>query len=293
MSTNAQPVTADTRLPEFWQLKTKRLDFGPVPLVMGIVNATPDSFSDGGKFFDADLAVQHALQMVHDGASIVDVGGESTRPYSTAVPVEEEIRRVVPVIESIVAACDVAVSIDTSKAAVAVAAINAGAEIINDVTGLAGDPGMIDVAVTRQAGVCAMHMQGKPQTMQDNPVYADVVSEIYEYLQQRKNVLLAAGIQQQRICLDPGIGFGKTHQHNLELLANAERFLGLGCPVLIGHSRKGFIGKLLGDPDASRDSGTLAISLLMAQKRIQVLRVHEVKETVKALKVFTGTGGLE
>ncbi|MCL4125491.1 UNVERIFIED_CONTAM: hypothetical protein GTU68_037282 [Idotea baltica] len=259
---------------------------------MGIVNATPDSFSDGGEFLDVEVAVQHALQMAKDGASIIDVGGESTRPYSTAVPVEEEIRRVVPVIESIGAASDVPVSIDTSKAAVAIAAINAGAEIVNDVTGLTGDPAMIDVAVANQVGVCAMHMQGRPQTMQDDPVYDDVVGEIHEYLRRRKDALLEAGVDGQRICLDPGIGFGKTHEHNLELLANAERFLTLGCPILIGHSRKGFIGKLLGDQETNRDSGTLAISLLMAQKRIQVLRVHEVKETVKALKVFAGAGGL-
>ena len=194
----------------------------------------------------------------------------------------------VRVVQGIAAKTDVPISIDTSKAVVATAAIQAGAEIINDVTGLTGDPDMLKVAADSGVGVCAMHMQGTPATMQDNPQYENVVQEVLEYLKQRKASLLEAGIPLEKICLDPGIGFGKTHQHNLELLAGCGAFLELGCPILIGHSRKGFIGKLLNDKQAERDSGTLAISLLMAQKKMHVLRLHQVAPTVAALKVWAG-----
>ena len=196
-----------------------------------------------------------------------------------------------PVIESIRQQSDVAISIDTSKAVVAEAAVAAGANIINDVTGLEGDPEMIRVALESQAGICAMHMQGTPQTMQDDPQYDDVVGDIFDYLHERKSRLLDAGIDQARICLDPGVGFGKTHQHNIDLLAGCEKFLELDCPILIGHSRKGFIGKVLGDKQVERDSGTLAISIWMAQKGMHVLRVHEVERTARALKVLDGMAG--
>lgn len=260
---------------------------------MGIVNATPDSFSDGGQFREPSAAIDHALMLAEQGASILDVGGESTRPYSTPVDAQEEIARTIPVISGIVAQSTIPISIDTSKASVARAAIDAGAQIINDVTGLQGDPQMIEVAVNSGAGICAMHMQGTPQTMQDNPSYDDVVREIHAFLVQRKMQLLEAGIPLENICLDPGIGFGKTHQHNLQLLADCDQYLDLGCPILIGHSRKGFIGKILGESSIDRDAATLAISLMLAQKRIQVIRVHEVAQTVQALKVFAAVGGVD
>lgn len=275
-----------------WKLKGHSLQIGRIPLLMGIVNATPDSFSDGGQFFEPELAAEQALKLAQAGAAIVDVGGESTRPYSDPVDADEEARRVVPVIRAIRKQSDVAISIDTSKASVAESAIAAGADIINDVTGLQGDPDMIRVALESQAGVCAMHMQGSPQTMQDDPRYDDVVVEIFEYLRKRQSQLLDAGIDADRICLDPGVGFGKTHQHNIDLLAGCQKFLELDCPILIGHSRKGFIGKVLGDKAVERDSGTLAVSLWMAQKGMHILRVHEVERTARALQVLAGVGGV-
>jgi len=260
---------------------------------MAIVNVTPDSFSDGGKFIDRSVAVKHALQLVADGADILDIGGESTRPYSQPVAPDEELNRVVDLIKQLKQKTETPISIDTSKAIVAQAAIEAGAEIINDVTGLTGDPDMIQVALDTEAGVCAMHMQGTPQTMQDNPQYDNLIEDVLKYLQQRKHALLNAGIQQEKICLDPGIGFGKTHTHNLELLAGCERFHELGCPLLIGHSRKGFIGKVIGDKEANRDPGSLAIALALAQKGIQVVRLHEIKQTRQALAVFDAVGGID
>ena len=269
-----------------WHLKTQTLSFASGPALMAIVNVTPDSFSDGGKYHSVDRAVEHAMQLVADGADILDIGGESTRPYSDPVSASEELDRVVPVIERLVGETNIPISIDTSKASVARAAVEAGAEIINDVTGLEGDPEMLSVAVETQAGVCAMHMLGTPQTMQDDPQYGDVVAEIVDYLRLRKEALLAGGIESGRICLDPGIGFGKTHQHNIELLNRAEEFLSLGSPVLIGHSRKGFIGKLIGNKESERDSGTLAISLMMASKGIHIVRIHEVAATRRAMNVW-------
>ncbi len=254
---------------------------------MGIVNVTPDSFSDGGQFKGSADAVEHALMLAEQGASILDVGGESTRPYSDPVDAEEERKRVVPVIKQIATQTNVPISIDTSKSVVAQAALDAGAEIINDVTGLQGDSEMLSVAIKSAAGICTMHMQGTPRTMQDDPRYENVVEDIYRYLEERKLSLLEAGIEPEKICLDPGVGFGKTHEHNIELVANCERFHGLECPILIGHSRKGFIGKILDDKEVERDSGTLAITLLLAQKGIQIIRVHEVERTVRALRVLS------
>ena len=258
---------------------------------MGIVNITPDSFSDGGKFSQIDVAVEHALNLANQGATILDIGGESTRPYSTAVEADQELARVIPVIEELVTKTKTPISIDTSKSVVAAAAIAAGAEIINDVTGLEGDSKMIDVARQTGAGVCAMHMQGTPQNMQDNPCYQNVTREIYAYLAQRKSTLVDAGLKPTKICHDPGIGFGKSHDHNLQLLRDCHQFHELGCPLLIGHSRKGFIGKLINDnsPQTSpltidqRDAGTLAITLQLAQQGIQLIRVHEVANTIAAL----------
>jgi len=276
-----------------WKLRTKTLNFGNRPLLMGIVNVTPDSFSDGGQFFDAEAAIAHGLRLAEQGADILDVGGESTRPYSTPVAAEEELQRTISVVEALCRGCDVPISIDTSKAAVAKAALDAGAEIINDVTGLEGDARMINLARESRAGICAMHMQGTPQTMQDAPRYEDVVGEIYLYLQQRRDTLLQAGIDRQRICLDPGIGFGKTHQHNLTLLAQCWRFHELGAPLLVGHSRKGFIAKVLGDQEADRTAGTLGVALSLAQQGAQIIRVHDVQPVREALLLFEATGGID
>ncbi|MCA9152384.1 MAG: dihydropteroate synthase, partial [Planctomycetales bacterium] len=240
-----------------------------------------------------DAAVNHATQLIDDGADLLDIGGESTRPYAQPVSVAEELRRVVPVISALRAVTEVPISIDTSKADVAAAALEAGAEVINDVTGLAGDPRMIDVAASYQAGVCAMHMQGTPQTMQDKPTYNDVVLEIHAYLAQRRDQLLTAGIAHERICLDPGIGFGKTHQHNLTLLAACQQFHSLGCPLLVGHSRKGFMAKVLGNTEADRTNATIGASLALAQRGIQVLRVHDVRPVREALLMFDAAGGID
>jgi len=277
--------------PKIWRLRTRELDLSNRPLLMGIVNVTPDSFSDGGKWSDTEQAVQHALRLLADGADILDIGGESTRPYSQPVSLAEELDRVIPVIERLAKETSTPISIDTSKAAVAAAALAAGAEVINDVTGLHGDPEMISVASSSGAGVCAMHMQGTPQTMQDNPHYEDVVHEIRDYLAHTRDWLVAGRIDLARICLDPGIGFGKTHAHNLTLVREIAAFHSLGTPLLVGHSRKGFIGKLLGNPDLNRDAGTLGISLYLASQGVQVIRVHEVAQTRQAMETFLATQG--
>lgn len=285
-------------LPTHWQLRTRRLELphpgGPLrrPLVMGIVNVTPDSFSDGGRHAEIAAAVQHGLRLAADGADILDVGGESTRPYAEPVAEAEELRRVGEVVRRLAAESVLPVSIDTSKAVVAARAVELGAEIINDVTGLEGDPGMLAVARETAAGVCVMHMRGTPQTMQDDPRYDDVVTEIHGYLRARRDALLAAGIPLDRICLDPGIGFGKTHGHNLELVAAAGRFLDLGCPVLVGHSRKGFIRKRLEQALGRSigldelDAGTAGIACRLAAAGVQVVRVHAVGLVRAAVESF-------
>jgi dihydropteroate synthase len=276
-----------------WRLRTRVLDFGQLPRLMGILNVTPDSFSDGGLFFDSQRAIDQGLELAAAGADILDVGGESTRPYSDPVSADEELRRVLPVIEELVRQTGLPISIDTSKPQVAQAALDAGAEIINDVTGLAGDPAMLPLAVESGAGVCAMHMLGSPQTMQDNPAYADVVGDILAYLRQRRDALLAGGVSLDRIVLDPGIGFGKTHQHNLTLLAECWRFHDLGCPLLVGASRKGFIAKVLADKAADRTAGTVGVALSLALQGVQVLRVHDVRPVRDALRLFAATGGID
>jgi dihydropteroate synthase len=276
-----------------WQLRTRRLTFSLEPLVMGIVNVTPDSFSDGGRFFESGPAVDHALRLAAEGADILDVGGESTRPYSSAVDTNEELRRVIPVVRDICRQTDVPVSIDTSKAAIARQAIDCGAEIVNDVTALEGDPQMPQVVLTAGVGICAMHMQGTPQTMQDRPHYRDVVEDIADYLRARRDELENQGLSRDRICLDPGIGFGKTHQHNLTLLANCQRLLELECPILVGHSRKGFIAKVLGDKEADRTFATIGVALALAAQRVHVLRVHDVGPLKQALHLFAAAGGID
>ncbi|MBL8825643.1 MAG: dihydropteroate synthase [Planctomycetaceae bacterium] len=260
---------------------------------MGIVNVTPDSFSDGGRFDDPGRAVEQALKLAAEGAEILDIGGESTRPYAKPVSVDDELRRVVPVVQEVARQCGVPISIDTSKASVARAALDAGAEIINDVTGLEGDFEMLPLAVHSGAGICAMHMRGTPQTMQDDPRYDDIVNEIAAYLAARRDALFQAGVRPENVCLDPGIGFGKTHQHNLTLLAHCDRFHTLGCPLLVGHSRKGFIGKVIGDKEADRTAGTIGVSLTLARQGIQVLRVHDVAPVLHALQLFDATGGID
>ena len=272
------------RLPA-WNLKCKTLSFNDGPKLMGIVNVTPDSFSDGGQHFSTDAAVAHANKLVKDGADILDVGGESTRPYSRMVSTDEELSRVIPVIERLASEVELPISIDTSKSSVASAAIAAGAEIINDISGFR-DPQMVEVAKTSSAGICAMHMQGTPQNMQDDPQYNNVVEDIFDYLCQKHQELIDYGISRENICLDPGIGFGKTHEHNIALLKKCARFNDVGCPILIGHSRKGFIGKLLGDKSLDRDPATAAIAIHLYCCKMSVIRVHNVKMTRQILDVF-------
>jgi len=276
-----------------WHLRTRVLQFGSRPLLMGIVNVTPDSFSDGGHFFDAKAAIEQGLRLAAEGADILDIGGESTRPYADPVGTDEELNRILPVVEALAGRVDLPLSIDTSKSVVAKAALAAGVEIINDVTGLESDPEMLPLAVETEAAVCAMHMQGTPQTMQDNPSYQEVVGDIAEYLLSRRDQLLAAGIAVERICLDPGIGFGKTHQQNLRLMSQCWRFHELGCPLLVGHSRKGFLAKILGDKTADREAATIGGALALAAQGVQLIRVHEVRPVREALLAFEATGGID
>ena len=260
---------------------------------MGIINATPDSFSDGGKFFDPAAAVERGLELAAHGADLLDVGGESTRPYSNPVAAQEELRRVLPVVRALCRQATCPVSIDTSKAAVARAALDEGAEVVNDITGLTGDPAMLEVVRLTGAAVVAMHIQGTPQTMQDDPHYNNVVAEVLEYLRKRRDALISAGISAERICLDPGIGFGKTHAHNLTLLANCYQFHELGRPLLVGHSRKGYIGKVLGDKTADPLAGTIGVSCALASQGVQILRVHDVAAVRQALMLYEAAGGMD
>lgn len=276
-----------------WKLRTKTLQFDRLPAIMGILNVTPDSFSDGGSFRQVDDAIRQAEGLVEQGADILDIGGESTRPYADPVAEAEEIERIAPVLEKLANRISVPISIDTSKAAVARVALDAGAEIINDVTGLERDPDMIDLAVHSGAGICAMHMQGSPQDMQDNPTYDDVVEDVYHYLGSRKTLLIESGIAPSRICLDPGVGFGKEHGHNVQLLAHCSRYHALECPILIGHSRKGFIGKILGDKQRDRAAATAGIAVALAMQGMQVLRVHDVAAVKDAILMFDAVGGLD
>ena len=276
-----------------WQLSQRRLELPRRPLVMGILNVTPDSFSDGGQFVSTSAAIDRALELAGAGADILDIGGESTRPYSDPVDATTELSRVLPVLEAIRSHVLVPISIDTTKAAIAREAIQAGAEIINDVSALSQDPNMIAVALETNAAVCAMHMQGTPQTMQENPTYEDVVAEVLAFLHTRRDQLISAGIPATRIALDPGIGFGKTHQHNLLLAANAFRLHELGCPVLVGHSRKAFIGKVIGDKTADRTAGTVGVALALAAQGVQIIRVHDVAAVRQALVLFEASGGID
>ncbi len=278
-------------LPDVWRLRQTALPLGQRPLLMGIVNVTPDSFSDGGRYFDTDAAVAHAVRLEAQGASILDIGGESTRPGALPVDADEELRRVVPVIERLRGRVRTPISIDTTKAVVARAALAAGAEIVNDISALTADPQMIDLVAEARCGVCAMHMRGNPQTMQQNPQYDDVVEEVFAYLRDARDRLMAAGIDRERIALDPGIGFGKTLEHNLALLRQLGRFHSLGCPLVVGPSRKRFIGEVLGDMGADRTAGTLGVCAALARQGVDVLRVHDVGAAAQMLKLYHAVGG--
>ncbi len=262
------------------------------PQVMGIVNVTPDSFSDGGAHDTADAAVAHALRLVEEGADVLDIGGESTRPGAAEVEVEEELRRVVPVIERLAAQVAVPISIDTSKPEVMRAAVQAGAGMINDVYGLRRE-GALDAAAALGVPVVLMHMQGEPRSMQAAPQYDDVVGEVHRFLAERIFAAEMAGIPKQRIVVDPGFGFGKDTAHNLQLLARFERFAELGVPVLAGLSRKRSIGELTGrDVPADRVAGSVAAHLIAAQRGAAIVRVHDVAATVDALKVWNAVAAV-
>ncbi|WP_158012168.1 dihydropteroate synthase [Salinivibrio kushneri] len=258
------------------------------PVIMGVLNVTPDSFSDGGQFQHCDKAVERAMQMLADGATILDIGGESTRPGAADVDEQDEINRVVPVIEAIREQSDCWISIDTSKAAVMRAAVNAGANLINDVRALQA-PGALEAAADLQVPVCIMHMQGQPRTMQAAPDYQDVVGDVKAFLAARIEACTEAGIRRQNIILDPGFGFGKTLAHNYQLLADLDAFHDFGLPVLAGMSRKSMIYKILEKTPQDILGGSLACATLAAAKGAQIIRVHDVKETADALKVVAMT----
>jgi dihydropteroate synthase len=259
------------------------------PQLMGVVNVTPDSFSDGGRYLDADVAIRHGEKLVGDGADVLDVGGESTRPGAEPVGEAEELRRVEPVVARL--AGKATVSIDTSKAAVAVAALDAGASIVNDVTALRGDPEMAGLCAERGIGVVLMHMPGNPRTMQDEPRYDDVVDDVRAFLAERVEFAMGEGIAEERIWLDPGIGFGKRLEHNLELLRRLKELRELGRPLVVGTSRKSFIGRVDGSKVEDRIGGSIASSVLAAMEGADVLRVHDVVEMAQAAKVAAAVLG--
>lgn len=266
---------------------TKRLVIDS-PLVMGILNVTPDSFSDGGQYSSFELACQHADTMVSQGAQFIDIGGESTRPGADEVSLDAELARVLPLIEYVAAKHDVWISIDTSKPEVMRQAVNAGAHLINDVRALMA-PQALEMAAQLQVPVCLMHMQGKPRTMQLAPDYQNVVADVASFLTERIQACIAAGISREQLLIDPGFGFGKTVEHNYELLAKLQHFQQFDLPILIGLSRKSMIGELLGKPIGERLAGSLAGAMLAAQNGAQIIRVHDVAETVDVLKVLQAT----
>jgi dihydropteroate synthase len=270
-----------------WRCRDRVLDCGGRALVMGIVNVTPDSFSDGGRFATTDLAVAHGEELVLQGADLLDIGGESSRPGSQPVPLDEELNRVVPVVRELARRTDVPLSVDTTKAEVARQALDAGAHVINDITALLGDPRMPEVVRSYQAGAVLMHMQGTPATMQLNPTYQDVVREVSAFLEARLLALRDLGIPEDRVVLDPGIGFGKTSEHNWQLLRRLEELQRLGRPVCLGVSRKGFLGRRLDRPLDRRLAASLAAAChALGRGAAQVLRVHDVAETRDAAKVY-------
>ena len=255
------------------------------PLIMGIVNVTPDSFSDGGLFLDADAAVEHAHELAAEGAAIVDVGGESTRPGAAPVPTDEELRRVIPVVERIATADGPVVSVDTQKLAVAEAALQAGARVVNDISAFRTSPDLAGVVAGSGAWCCLMHMLGEPRTMQKEPRYDDVVAEVKRFLEQRLDFAVSEGVAEEKIWLDPGIGFGKTGDHNLELLRRLDEIAAIGRPVLVGTSRKSFLGRLTGRGERERESATVAANVLAYERGASIFRVHEPSGTLDALAV--------
>ncbi|MHA6324032.1 dihydropteroate synthase [Roseivivax sp. CAU 1753] len=262
--------------------------------IMGILNATPDSFSDGGQHDSRDAALAHAHAMAAAGAAFIDIGGESTRPGATQVPADIESARILPLFRALSATCGAVLSVDTRKTDVARAALTAGAMLVNDVSGLDFDPAMAALAAQRGVPICVMHSQGAPETMQANPRYGNVTLDIYDFLAARIDRLTALGLPRDRIVVDPGIGFGKTVAHNLELLRNLAVFHGLGCPILLGASRKGFIGTLSNEPLAARRApGSIAVALAGIAQGVQIVRVHDVAETAQAMTLWyevTGHG---
>jgi dihydropteroate synthase len=261
------------------------------PLLMGVINVTPDSFSDGGLFLEADSAVEHGERLAEDGADVLDVGGESTRPGSEGVSEEEELGRVLPVVERLAGAGH-RVSIDTAKAGVAGAALDAGATIVNDVTAFRREPAIAGLVAERGAGCVLMHMLGEPRTMQDDPRYGDVVSEVRAFLEERLAFAVGEGVEEERVWLDPGIGFGKTVEHNLELLRRLDEIVAIGRPVVVGTSRKSFLGKLVGGRDESeRLPGTIATNVIALERGARVFRVHDVAQVRDALTVAAATFG--
>ena len=269
-----------------WKIGKRVFDVSRHGLIMGVLNVTPDSFSDGGEFLTADKAIQHGLEMAAQGAHIIDIGGESTHPGSQPVTIAEELRRVIPVIESLRRKLDVPISIDTSKAEVARAAIKAGASIVNDITGGRGDDQMLPLVAETKSAFIIMHMQGTPRTMQLEPRYTDVVGEISEFFRQQYARAIGSNIDPMAIAFDPGIGFGKTLEHNLELLAQLERLRAHDRVLVVGVSRKSSLGKLIGSPDIKeRLAPGLALTALLRARGADVFRVHDVKENVYALRV--------
>ena len=259
------------------------------PVIMGVLNVTPDSFSDGGEFLDADAAVAHAARLAEEGADIVDVGGESTRPGAEPVPEAVELERTIPVVERIAQTRGPRVSIDTAKLAVAEQALQAGARIVNDVTAFRNAPELAGLVAQTGASCCLMHMQGEPRTMQASPTYDDVVSDVKAFLEERLAFAVGEGVAEDRVWLDPGIGFGKTVEHNLELLRRLDEIVAIGRPVVIGTSRKSFLGKLTGRGEKERLPGTIATNVMAYERGASVFRVHDVAAVAEALKVAAAT----
>ena len=268
-----------------WKIGDKSVDLSKSGMIMGVLNVTPDSFSDGGEFFATDAAIAGGIRMALEGADIIDVGGESTRPGSEPVSVKEELQRVVPVIKKLCAEINISISIDTSKPEVASVALDAGASIINDVTAGRGDEKMLPLAAERTAAIVLMHMKGEPRTMQKNPHYEDVVTEVADFFRQQYGCALECGVDPMTIAFDPGIGFGKTLEHNLTLLKNLERLRVHDRPLVVGVSRKSFLGKLMNSSEMStRAAPTIALTGILRARGADILRVHDVKENVAALR---------
>lgn len=285
------PHAPNTVEPPIWRFADCRWSPLPLPRLMGILNVTPDSFSDGGQWVDVDAAVAHGQRLVAAGADVLDVGGESTRPGAIPVSLEEELRRVIPVIERLAGAVPVPISVDTMKGEVARQALAAGAKIVNDVSAGTNDPSLLRVCAASDCGVILMHMQGTPQTMQSEPRYGDVVSEVRQFLRERVEAAVRAGISRERIVVDPGIGFGKTAEHNLSLLRQIGELRSDGRPVLVGHSRKRFLFKLLGRETDERLAGTIGVSIGLAEQGVDLLRVHDVGAVRDALRAWQSTRG--